>query len=1139
MFFNLGIGMTKTQLQMDQIKHYKILERIGSGGMGSVYKAHDTVLERDVAIKIMHPHLLSDEQNSVRLMREARAAAKLVHPNVVTIYEIGEEQCGHYIVMEYIQGMPLSDFIYENKSIDPERAVKLTIQILRALSLAHNEGILHRDIKSDNIFLTPHDEVKVLDFGIAKLLNNKSLTAADEVLGTIEYMAPEQMLGEEIDQRCDVYAVGIVLYQLLTQRLPFTGESPVQILFNKLNEDPIPPSNFNSKVDNDLNLIALRAIAHEKEERWKSATDFADTLDSFLHKIVDKKSGTIISHIDFDLEVDEGKDDDPSILRNVFVGRSKEFKQLVKSFNNTKSGNGLTHIIRGEAGVGKSSLAKKFTVYSEYQNAWVLYGLCLYQEGLDAYLPFVDAIRAFFSRANTTLNDQDRIKLKGLIRKNVPILAEFTDRFTTTLIPQKDVSSTNNPEDRKDLLESFSKLISIMAEIRPVILILDDLQWADAASLKLFYYLSRNVSNYPAMLIGITRSDRFDLQENGKPTIWVETMRRMNREELYKLIDLDSLTRENCDQLIDKSFGNSAFSDEFHHNIFNSTKGNPFFILESLKTLQAKGSIKLIDDVWVDEKINFKLEVPNRVEDIFIQRLNAIKDQEREILQVAAVIGQKFDPSLLSNILDIPKIKLLKSLEYITRDLEIIHSDEKHYHFEHPLLGELLYNEIPAVLRKEYHLMIANQLVKIYGSDFGSLVGEVAQHFRRGGDHLKAITPLYQAAKRSFGISAYREASLFIEDLLDSLDQSKISPPKDISLNDVFFKLGICYEEMGNWEESIHAYIKLEETSLMEKNYSKHVNAIMRTGRIYDKLGNWRMAKETYERCLELAKKYKIKNVKSRIFNNMGIYFFHKGDFDSALEYFKTSIQSVDSKEGEFDEAHAYTNIGIIANILRGPNGVALENFKKALEIYEQKDSKLNQARVFQNIGMIYADRCDWDKSIESFQNCLSLTDGTDEKQLRALTYLNLGKTYARKKELLKAKSFTEKAVKMFKRMNDVLGIAEAYHIYGLIYGTDGDFNKAKSFLNESIKINMEKEYQEGLADTYESYARLSYENNLPDVSKEFYKKAVAIYSMMNIDVKVKELYKYIENINFENNNNNNIDNKLLTKKYGKSVSHS
>ncbi len=238
---------------MEVIKHYKIKEKIGSGGMGSVYKAFDTILERDVAIKVLHPSLSENQKSIHRLMQEARAAAKLVHPNVVTIYEIGEDSCGRYIVMEYVKGTQLTELIYKGDLSTPERSVKLIIQVLKALSQAHSLGILHRDIKADNILVTANDEIKVLDFGIAKISSKPGITVEGDMLGTIEYMAPEQMLGKDIDQQCDIYGTGIVLYQALTKSMPFPGKNAVEILFNKLNENPIIPS-FKNKALKSLNF---------------------------------------------------------------------------------------------------------------------------------------------------------------------------------------------------------------------------------------------------------------------------------------------------------------------------------------------------------------------------------------------------------------------------------------------------------------------------------------------------------------------------------------------------------------------------------------------------------------------------------------------------------------------------------------------------------------------------------------------------------------------------------------------------------------------------------------------------------------------------------------------------------------------
>ncbi len=199
---------------MKQVKHYKIVQSLGKGGMGEVFKAFDSVLERDVAIKVMHKHLLEDVRNDARFMSEARVAAKLVHPNIVTIHEVDEADFGRYIVMEFVQGTSLTDLIRNKGTLKPESVIKFAGQMLSGLQLAHSMGILHRDIKSDNILITSDDQVKILDFGIAKIMANEGLTVAGDILGTVEYMAPEQLLGEGADNRSDLYAVGVVLYQI-------------------------------------------------------------------------------------------------------------------------------------------------------------------------------------------------------------------------------------------------------------------------------------------------------------------------------------------------------------------------------------------------------------------------------------------------------------------------------------------------------------------------------------------------------------------------------------------------------------------------------------------------------------------------------------------------------------------------------------------------------------------------------------------------------------------------------------------------------------------------------------------------------------------------------------------------------------
>lgn len=1108
---------------MEKIKHYNIIEKIGSGGMGAVYKAFDTILERDVAIKVMHSSLTKNKKNLHRLMQEARAAAKLVHPNVVTIYEIGEDSGNRFIVMEYVEGRRLTELIYKGELLQKERSIKLIIQVLNALSLSHSFGILHRDIKADNILVTSKDEIKILDFGIAKFSANPGITVEGDMLGTIEYMAPEQMLGKDIDQQCDVYATGVVLYQALTKSMPFPGQNAVEILFNKLNEEPVIPSFKNKKVSSQLDKIILKAIDHDKKERWKTAEEFIAALEEITIK---KESGGIWPAADFNdfdnLDSDEELADE--YLSSVFIGRTNEMKKLTTGFNRVKKSKGQTIVLSGEAGVGKSTLAKHFRKYVEYQKTWVLSGSCLYQEGMDAYLPFIDALRNFFSRENTKLTEEDRSKLKELIQENVPILTEFTERFTTTIIQKSSGDDENKQNKKSDLFEGINLLISLMSEHRPVIFIIDDLQWADDASLRLFHYLSRQIENSSVLLFGISRIDHYDLYDDGKPKLIVDIISRLRRESVFTQINLKRMIRQECDELIDKSFGDkTALSEDFYYGIFNETKGNPFFVLETIKLLCDKNEIQNENNIWVDKKIDFKKEVPTRIEDIFIRRLSTLTEEEREILQIAAIIGYKFDSSFICSLLDIEKIKLLKILQKIARNLHIIENVDNHSRFEHPMMADLLYNEVPYTLRQEYHLLLVKEYEKIHKSDFGALVGDVAQHARRGGDHAKAIPLLYQAGLRSFNISAFQEACLFFDDMNDSMDKSGQKLPQKISKIDFYFNLGICYEETGRIEESLHYFKKMSEVCQRRKEYERQATAIMRMGRLYDKLGDWKKSINAYEKCLELAEKHEINNIFSRVYNKLGVNYFHRGDYDGAISYFMKTLKSIDSEQGELDKAHVFTNIGIIANILRGDHGVALENFNKAMKIYVKHKAIEDQARVYHNIGMIYSDRSEWLESIKAYESCLKLVNEVDSKQLRALTYLNMGKAFARQKKFKKSKQLADNALKLFKQMSDFLSIAEVYQIFGMVYGNEGDLGQAEKYLNDASDIFTKKDYPEGLAENYTTYGDIYQDFACFDKAREYYLKAVDVYKKIKIDGKVNGL---IEKMKFLDDNG---DTNLIT----------
>lgn len=252
---------------------YEILEKIGTGGMGDVYKAHDRKLDRVVAIKILKAEY-NDDSNFIRkFKRESLAAASISHPNIVSIYDVGTEEPYdekiHYIVMEYIDGKTLKEVINEEGLLREKRALNYCVQIAEALKVAHSKNIVHRDIKSQNIMITKDDRVKVTDFGIARVADNSTVTATNAIMGSVHYFSPEQARGSKVDNRSDIYSMGIVLYEMLTGRLPFDAENPVSVALMQVQSNMPKPSDAYSDISEASDAIVLKMTAKDPNDRYK------------------------------------------------------------------------------------------------------------------------------------------------------------------------------------------------------------------------------------------------------------------------------------------------------------------------------------------------------------------------------------------------------------------------------------------------------------------------------------------------------------------------------------------------------------------------------------------------------------------------------------------------------------------------------------------------------------------------------------------------------------------------------------------------------------------------------------------------------------------------------------------------------
>ena len=265
---------------ISQLGRYELIGELGQGAMGVVYKARDPLIDRIVAIKTINLALAQEEKEEYegRFYQEAKAAGRLSHPNIVTIYDVGKSGDIAYIAMEFLQGCELRDLLREKRNLPVEQILDVVAQVASGLSYAHEHDIVHRDIKPSNIMLVRDGQIKITDFGIARMASSMVHTQTGMVLGSPKYMSPEQLLGKVIDQRSDIFSLGVMLYEMLTGEAPFTGENVNSIMFQTLNTVLPAPSTLNSSVPDMLNFIVAKALTKNVEDRYQNARDFAQDL---------------------------------------------------------------------------------------------------------------------------------------------------------------------------------------------------------------------------------------------------------------------------------------------------------------------------------------------------------------------------------------------------------------------------------------------------------------------------------------------------------------------------------------------------------------------------------------------------------------------------------------------------------------------------------------------------------------------------------------------------------------------------------------------------------------------------------------------------------------------------------------------
>jgi tetratricopeptide (TPR) repeat protein len=711
-------------------ERYRLDSELGRGGMGTVFRATDLELRREVAVKILSATSQTSDGRE-RLVREARAAAALNHPHIVTIHDVGEASGFPFLVMELVQGPRLS----QARPADLARVVTIAVQICDALEHAHANNIVHRDLKPDNVLFSgtgDSSSVKLADLGLALPAYDARISRAGVIVGTASYMAPEQALGYTIDGRADLYALGVLLYELTTGRLPFTGDDPLTIVSQHVHAPVVPPRVLRSDLPQALDRIIVRLLAKDPAQRFSSAAETRTALLASLEaEAVTTGTAPAVAILD-------------ALSRGRLIGRNAELAEARELWQRAREGRGHAVLLSGEPGAGKTRLAREITIQAAVDGAAVLTGGCYEYEAATPYLPFVEAFRRWVRE------EKSDHKLRELLGDSAIQIAKLAPEIETRLGPFPERQELSPHEERLLFFDNVVQFFSNLARRQTLLFYADDLHWADRGTLWLLGHLLRQLRSERVLIAGAYRETELD---RAHPL--AKALVDWNRERLITRIALRRFNESETGEQLDALLGEHV-SGEFAVAVHRETEGNPFFVEEVLKALIERGSVRRESGRWRRCDMD-QLLIPQSVKEAIGNRLDRVSQNCNDVLRVAAILGKAFTFEELTAAAEQSEDALLDALDKATGAQLIAAGSGDSFSFTHDKIREVLYEELNPIRRRRLHRTVAEGLEQRCKTG-ACTVEKLAHHYIQAGDHQRGLEYAKQAAAEAVRVFAFDEA---------------------------------------------------------------------------------------------------------------------------------------------------------------------------------------------------------------------------------------------------------------------------------------------------------------------------------------------------------------------------------------------
>jgi tetratricopeptide (TPR) repeat protein len=1025
---------------------------LGRGGMGAVHRARAEVdgpagpRGSALAVKVFHAHLAEQPQAYERFKREAEVGMRIRHPNVVQTFALGSQDVDgtpvHYIAMELIEGQTLAGLLQELGTVPETLRAQIADQVLAALDAVHRAGIVHRDVKPENIVITPDYRVLLMDLGIARLRERgHTLTEVGSFVGSLAYAAPEQFMGEDdLGPAADLYAFGLVLFELATGRGPFTLTDLPALVTAKVQGALPSPHTLNPDVDAFWSEVILTAARARPEERFASAEAMRSVLREGEASAWWRERRAHVASAAVEPALRRLRVEREAPL----VGRKQALDALVAALRLARK-EGRVLLVTGASGVGKSRLIVELLerVGSDGDVRFAA-GRCVGSGGR-SHQPFVEALGDLLLPAGIAPSERRAAlerRLRALLSDTPGVVAPFAEFLLGGVH-----AALENALPKDALLAATARVVERLAAEHPLVLVIEDLHVAGAETVELFQYLARCVPGHRVLLLGALCED--DL-EDGAPAQALVGAGVQGTPERLALGPLDESAVED---LVRSVVHVERTVRSLARPLHDRGDGNPFLVLEMLGLLRTEGVLVAHPEGLVLARPLEGLAVPASLREVVGLRLGRLDEEARETLEAAAVLGFEFEAPLLAAVLGQNRISLLKRLAVLERrNRLVVGFGKSSFRFASRRLFETVYRGINGPLRSEYHALVADTLREGLGE--GGLAAadpatsyELLRHLLEAERALEALPVLERALEYVAARFHASFAAPFLERVAAAFERA--TPAARVS---IAMRLWSAYERLGSRSDQLRVLdmastlaTRVDDAALRSRIH------VHRAGSFWY-AGDYAQADTEARAGLELARAAGDRRLEATSLHTLGAVAFRRGEPEVAATELREALRirrETGDRRGEASTLQA------LALVMPGTGHEAdvLPTMEQALAIWREVGERRGESAVLMNIGTRLVDLARFDEGMPYLERAIAGHRETGALPSEALALANLGHAYEVVGRFDAARDAWRRALGLFVDLGDPHGEAAVRTMLGTALGAEGHHTEAREQLESAVAL--------------------------------------------------------------------------------------